>query len=175
MIPLALFLLGCAGVYLGTVEAAFDLLMRLSLRLLAERGSRRADLGRYLEDPVLLFLPVRLMLWLVVATATVLVSVVAGGSALHVIGVAVLATITAVFVCVHLVPLLIVRRNPEHVLEVLLPSFTVRRSAAARDGTADSPRGVGAIGRTGSRRRVSPGMMRPKRRRRTWTPGNRKA
>jgi CBS domain containing-hemolysin-like protein len=125
MIPLALFLLGCAGVYLGTVEAAFELLMRLSLRLLAERGSRRADLGRYLEDPVLLFLPVRLMLWMVVATATVLVSIVAGGSALHVIGVAVLGTIAAVVVCVHLVPLLIVRRNPERVLEVLLPSFTV--------------------------------------------------
>ena len=54
MTPLLLFLLACALVYLGTVEAAFGALMRLSLRLVAERNGRDETLGRYLDDPVLL-------------------------------------------------------------------------------------------------------------------------
>ncbi len=129
MIPLLLFLLGCAGVYLGTIEAAFDLLMRLSLRLLAERGGRRADLGRYLDEPILLFLPVRLLLGLVVATVTVLAASLAGGSAPHIVGVAIATAVALLLVCINLVPLLIVRRDPEHVLEVLLPSFTLLAQA----------------------------------------------
>lgn len=40
MIPLLVFLLACAAVYLGTIEAAFSALMRLSLRLVAERSGR---------------------------------------------------------------------------------------------------------------------------------------
>ena len=38
MIPLTLFLLGVAAVYVGTIETAFSALMKLSLRLMAERG-----------------------------------------------------------------------------------------------------------------------------------------
>jgi len=38
MIPLLIFLLACAAVYLGAIEAAFSALMRLSLRLVAERS-----------------------------------------------------------------------------------------------------------------------------------------
>ena len=38
MIPLVLFLLGCTTVYVGTVQVAFSALMRLSLRLNAERA-----------------------------------------------------------------------------------------------------------------------------------------
>ena len=33
MIPLGLFLLGCAAIYVGTIQAAFSALMRLSLRI----------------------------------------------------------------------------------------------------------------------------------------------
>ena len=70
MIPLALFLLACATVYVGTVEAAFTTLMRLSLRLGAERRGRLDRLG-YLDDPLRLFVPVRvLQSVLVVAVAT---------------------------------------------------------------------------------------------------------
>ncbi len=36
MTPLLLFLLGCAAIYLGTVSAGFNALMRLSLRIHAE-------------------------------------------------------------------------------------------------------------------------------------------
>ena len=74
MIPLAVFLLACAAVYLGTIDAAFSALMRLSLRLLAERSARPGALGEYLDDPVLLFAPVRLLLAVVVAMATVLMA-----------------------------------------------------------------------------------------------------
>ena len=38
MIPLTLFLLAIAAVYVGTIETAFSSLMKLSLRLMAERG-----------------------------------------------------------------------------------------------------------------------------------------
>ena len=42
MIPLSIFLLACAAVYLGAIEAAFSALMRLSLRLVV----RSAAAGR---------------------------------------------------------------------------------------------------------------------------------
>jgi hypothetical protein len=45
MIPLTVFLLACAAVYLGSIEAAFSALMRLSLRLLVERTDRPGALG----------------------------------------------------------------------------------------------------------------------------------
>ena len=72
MIPLSIFLLACAAVYLGCIEAAFSALMRLSLRLVAERSGRPDRLGEYLDDPLLLFVPLRLLLGLVTATATAL-------------------------------------------------------------------------------------------------------
>ena len=57
-----IFLSACAAVYLGAIEAAFSALMRLSLRLVAERSGRPGALGQYLDDPLLLFVPVRLLL-----------------------------------------------------------------------------------------------------------------
>ncbi len=61
MTPLLLFLLGCAVTYLGTVSAAFNALMRLSLRIHAERTDRDDALGRYLEDPRRFFMPARML------------------------------------------------------------------------------------------------------------------
>ncbi|HWW88647.1 MAG TPA: hypothetical protein VNZ26_33865, partial [Vicinamibacterales bacterium] len=74
MIPLSVFLLACAAVYLGAIEAAFGALMRLSLRLVAERRDRPGALGAYLDDPILLFIPVRLLLGLVTGAATALLA-----------------------------------------------------------------------------------------------------
>ena len=51
------FVLALAAIYVGTIEAAFSALMRLSLRLTAERNGRAGGLGPYLDDPVLLFVP----------------------------------------------------------------------------------------------------------------------
>ncbi len=71
MIPLLLFLLAMAAVYVGTIETAFSALMRLSLRLMAERGGRDDRLGFYLDDPIQLFVPARLLLGLIFSLATV--------------------------------------------------------------------------------------------------------
>ena len=123
MIPLLIFLLACAAVYLGAIEAAFSALMRLSLRLLAERSGRPDRLGEYLDDPVLLFLPVRLLLGLLTALATVLLASAIGINAASLT--MVIATVTAFVVfCELLLPLVIVSRDPERVLELLLPSFS---------------------------------------------------
>ena len=43
--PLLLLLLAVCAVYVGTIETAFSALMRLSLRLIAERGGRNDRLG----------------------------------------------------------------------------------------------------------------------------------
>lgn len=122
MIPLALFLLACATVWVGAVEAAFTTLMRLSLRLGAERRGRLDRLG-YLDEPLRLFVPVRVLqsVLIVAVTATVMVAVGARDAAT----LALLAAGLAAFVlgCGYLLPAVIVRRDPERVLEALLPSL----------------------------------------------------
>ncbi len=62
MIPLLLFLLACAAVYIGTVQAAFSALMRLSLRIQAERADAATRSSAFLEDPLRLFVPARVLL-----------------------------------------------------------------------------------------------------------------
>ena len=124
MIPLALFLLACAAVYAGTVEAAFTTLMRLPLRLGAERHGRLDRLG-YLDDPLRLFVPVRLLqgVLIVAVAAAAMAGTEARGAAS--VALLALALIAFVLVCGHLAPLVIVRRDPERILEALLPSFHV--------------------------------------------------
>ena len=123
MIPLLVFLLACAAVYLGAIEAAFSALMRLSLRLVAERSGRPGHLAAYLDDPVLLFVPVRLLLGLVTAATTALLAMAIGASSFREVAL-VLVSVAAFIVIVELLlPLAIVARDPERVLEVLLPTF----------------------------------------------------
>jgi CBS domain containing-hemolysin-like protein len=123
MIPLAVFLLACAGVYLGAIEAAFSALMRLSLRLVAERSDRPDALGAYLDEPLLLFLPVRLLLGIVTLAATALLARVIGVDGAHTLPLIVIAAAGFVLICELLLPLVIVGRDPEATLELLLPSF----------------------------------------------------
>ena len=123
MIPLALFLLGCAGTYLGAIEASFSALMRLSLRLVAERSGRPDALGTYLDDPLLLFVPVRLLLGAVTATAAALLARSIGVDGPQTIAFVIVCVVVFVVVCQLLIPLAIVSRDPERVLEVLLPTF----------------------------------------------------
>jgi CBS domain containing-hemolysin-like protein len=123
MSPLALFLLACALVYLGTVESAFSAMMRLSLRLVAERSGRGEWLGRCLDEPLLLFVPVRMAIGVVIVGIVVLlVGLIGVDGARRALGLAA-AAIGLVIACGHLIPLLIVRDDPERVLDVLLPAF----------------------------------------------------
>jgi len=119
---LVLALVALAAIYVGTIEAAFSALMRLSLRLTAERG-RSNGLGPYLDNPVLLFVPVRILMGTLVTLGTVLVATLLGVEHVRGVGTIVLSMVAFVTVFEHLIPLLIVRRNPERILHFLLPSF----------------------------------------------------
>jgi magnesium and cobalt exporter, CNNM family len=124
MIPLVIFLLACAGVYLGSIGSAFSALMRLSLRLVAERSDRPDSLAAYLDDPILLFAPVRLLLGLVTVSETTLFAVAIGPTAVHRTLIVAASAAAFVAVCELLLPMLIVSRDPERVLELLLPTFS---------------------------------------------------
>ena len=124
MTPLLLFLLGCFAVYLGTVTAAFNSLMRLSLRINAERTDRDDKLGKYLEDPRRLYVPARILSSIIVVVGTALMSRVTGVDRAG-FPVLMLSVIGVVLAWEQLLPLLIVRHDPERVLDVLLPSFDV--------------------------------------------------
>ena len=124
MIPLVIFLLACVTIYIGTIAAAFAALMRLPLRLDAERHDWLDRLG-YLENPVRLFVPLRFLegvVIILVAAVTLLASEAQGVT--EVVGV-VGGLVVYVAVCGHLIPLRIARRDPVRVLELLLPSLQV--------------------------------------------------
>jgi putative hemolysin len=123
VIPLSFFLLAGAAVYLGAIDGAFSALMRLSLRLVAERTDRPGTLATYLDDPLLLFVPVRLLLGIVTGAATVLAARVVGIDGAHTAALVVLIVAAFVLICEQVVPILIVGRDPERVLEWLLPAF----------------------------------------------------
>jgi magnesium and cobalt exporter, CNNM family len=123
--PLLLFLLALAAVYVGIIETAFSALMRLSLRLMAERGGRDDRLGFYLDDPIQLFVPARLLLGLIFSFATMCIAILTGRTGIQSIGMLLLFVAVFILVCEHVLPMLIVRRNPERVLEALLPPFDV--------------------------------------------------
>ena len=123
MTPLLLFLVGCTMVFLGVVEAAFSTLMRLSLRLMAERGGRSDRLGYYLNDPLRLFVPIRILLGLCIVLAAVLIVRVSDIRDWKSVATFVLSLMAFVVVCEHLLPALISRRDPERVLDVTLPVF----------------------------------------------------
>jgi len=121
--PLAIFLLGCATVFLGSIQAAFSSLMRLSLRLMAERGGRSERLGRYLDDPLQLFIPVRILIGLCTVLTGVLIAGLSAVSSAGSMATLFISLVSFVVVCEHLLPMLVSRRDPEEVLDVLLPAF----------------------------------------------------
>jgi putative hemolysin len=124
VIPLVVFLLACVAVVLGAIEAGFSALMRLSLRLAAERSDRPGSLGTYLDDPLLLFVPVRFLLALVTAAATALLATGIGIEGPPTVTFVAVSVVAFIVVFELLLPRIIVARDPERVLEVLLPVFT---------------------------------------------------
>src|SRR5262245_20550024 len=125
MTPLMLFLLGVLAAYVSTVTTAFSALIRLSLRISAERSGRGDLLGRYLDEPLRLFIPARLLLAVITVLAAGLLARVTGVDAARGLPLLIVATLIFVLISEHLVPLAIVRRDPERVLTLLLPTFEV--------------------------------------------------
>jgi CBS domain containing-hemolysin-like protein len=114
-----------ATVFLGAVQAAFSALMRLSLRLMAERGGRSDRLGHYLDDPLQLFVPARMLIGTCIVLAGVLIARLSDVHDAVSVGVFFVSLVAFVVICEHLLPALIVRRDPEQALDVLLPVFHV--------------------------------------------------
>jgi len=120
VIPLVIFLLICATVYIGTVAAAFAALMRLSLRLDAERHDWLDRLG-YLENPIRLFVPLRFMEGVVLSVVAIVAMLVTDAQSFSGVTMVVGVVVMYVITFGHLIPLTIVRRDPVRVLELLLP------------------------------------------------------
>jgi CBS domain containing-hemolysin-like protein len=126
MTPLVLFLLAGATIFLGTVQAAFSALMRLSLRLMAERGGRSDRLGHYLDDPLSLFIPVRVLIGVCTVLAGVLIARLSDVHGAQAVGIFFVSLIAFVVLCEHVVPALIVRlagSDAERLLDWVLPAF----------------------------------------------------
>jgi CBS domain containing-hemolysin-like protein len=124
MIALSVFLAASGLLFFAVVETAFSMLMRLPQRLEAERESEHDALGTYLDDPLKFYVPARLMHGLLLVLAVVLFAQFIGtegfgpASALFAICLAFAITVA------HLLPAVLVRRQPERVLEMTLPLFT---------------------------------------------------
>ena len=97
--------------------------MRLSLRLMAERGGRTDGLGRYLDDPLQLFVPVRLLIGICTVLAGALIARLSDVRDARSVAVFIISLVGFVVACEHLLPMLIVRRDPERALDLLLPAF----------------------------------------------------
>src|SRR2546427_2453653 len=92
---------------------------------MAEGGGRNAGLGFYLDEPLQLFIPVRLLIATCLVLAAVLIARTTGVQPPESIATLLVAIVGFALVCEHLIPILIVRRDPEAVLDVLLPVFHV--------------------------------------------------
>lgn len=123
MIPLFLFLALAGMLYAAVVETAFGVLMRLPHRLEAEREHDHR-LVAFLEDPIKLFVPARILRGALLVAAVVLLAQVYGTG----LEAALLLFLTGVAINVvigQVLPAWIVRRTPERVLALRLPGFTV--------------------------------------------------
>ncbi len=129
MIPLVLFLALAGMLYAAVVETAFGVLMRLPHRLAAEHDEDHR-LRVFLEDPIKLFVPARIIRGGLLVGAIVLLAQVFGtgleaGLFLLVTGVGV----NVIFG--QLLPAWFVRQSPARALQVLLPGFTVAANVVA--------------------------------------------
>ncbi len=121
MIPATLIVLGLVAILLGTVQAGFSALMPLSERLLAERNAGAGRLGHYLDNPVHLFTPLRLLLAIVNILAALSWVTLIGLERPYHAGIVIASATLFAALCEQIIPGLIVRRRPEGALRVLLP------------------------------------------------------
>ena len=123
MLPLILFLIGCAVVYVASIESAFGAMIRLPERLTAERDARHESLTTYLQDPLRLYVVTRLLRGVLFATAAVVLARMIGVATPQAVGLLLFATVVFVVVSEQLVPSALVRQDAGRTLDLLLPSF----------------------------------------------------
>ena len=129
MIPLVLFLAVAGMLYAAVVETAFGVLMRLPHRLEAEHDEDHR-LRAFLDDPIKLFVPARIVRGGLLVGAIVLLAQEFGtgleaGILLFITGLA----LNVIFG--QLLPAWCVRKTPERALELLLPGFTIVANVVA--------------------------------------------
>ena len=121
-----LVLLAAGGLlFFAVVETAFALLMRLPLRLEAERESEGDALASYLDDPLKFFIPARVMRGLLLVLAVALLSEPIGSTWGGILTLFFSGAALAIGLG-QVLPAIIIRRSgsPERVLRILLPMFT---------------------------------------------------
>jgi CBS domain containing-hemolysin-like protein len=92
---------------------------------MVERSGRDDALRRYLDEPLRLLIPARLLLTIITVAAVTLIARVTTLDPTRGLPFLVLSSLGFVLVCEHIIPLALTRRDPERVLELLLPSFEV--------------------------------------------------
>jgi CBS domain containing-hemolysin-like protein len=90
---------------------------------MAERGGRSDRLGRYLDDPLQLFIPVRILIGLCTVLAGVLIAGLSTVNDSRSLATFFVSLVAFVVVCEHLLPMLVARGDPEQVLDILLVAF----------------------------------------------------
>ena len=70
-------------------------------------------------------MPARLLLGLIFSLATMCIAILTGATGLQSIGLLLLFVAVFILVCEHVLPMLLVRNNPERALQLLLPPFDV--------------------------------------------------
>lgn len=123
---IAFFVLVAASglLFFALVEMAFTRLMRLPERLEAERESERDGLAAYLDDPMRFFIPARIMRGMLLILAIVLLAQQIGtgwSGGLLLFGSGLLLAVGVG----QFLPAVIVRGQPERILALLLPFFTI--------------------------------------------------
>ena len=122
---LILFVIGCAIVYVASIEAALGAVARRPDRLTLERNPKNALLATHLKDPLCLYVVTRLLRGFLFASGAVVLARLIGVRTPQAIGALLLAIVLFVMISEQVLPLVLVRRNASRTLEFLLPSFDV--------------------------------------------------
>ena len=128
MVQIFALLSAIALLFFSIVEMGFTLLMRLPQRLEAERESEDDSLASYLDDPLRFFVPARILR----AVSLILTVVLLGQGFDRNFTDGLLLVLTGIAIAIGLgqiLPALIVRTDPERLLALLLPPFTVLANA----------------------------------------------
>jgi CBS domain containing-hemolysin-like protein len=123
---LFLILVSMVGLlFLGLVEMAFTLLMRLPQRLEAQRESDGGALDAYLEDPASFYVPARILRGALLILATVMAAQLVDPGIVG--GVTLFGSIfgASIFAGQFLPAVVLRLSSPERTLDLLLPIFTI--------------------------------------------------